>query len=69
MAFSKDTADQLEQIGRTFCYQLYRRRFEILSEEDESGDSEDDSNETFSIHDTFDDSSIHSEVSSEEDYF
>ena len=67
-AFSKDTADQLEKLGRTFCYQLYRRRFEILSEEDESEDSDEDCNDTYSIHDTSEDSSIDSEVSSEEDY-
>ena len=52
---TKDTADQLEAIGRTFCYQIYRRRFEILSEIET--DSETDTDDSYSLHDSTDSSS------------
>ena len=45
----KEVTDQLENIGRTFCYQLYRRRFELYSNDDSDSDSEED---IFSLHDT-----------------
>ena len=67
---SKDTADRLEQLGRTFCYQLYRRRLDSLSELDESDDSdESNDSENYSIHDTSEDTSTNSDASSEEDFF
>ena len=55
---TKETADQLEHIGRTFCFQLYKRRFETYSkkEDEEDTDSEDDEDD-FSLHDTTEDSS------------
>ena len=36
---SKETTDQLEGIGRTFCFQIYRRRFQTLSEVESDTDS------------------------------
>ena len=52
---TQETADQLEAIGRTFCYQIYRRRFEILSEVDT--DSDTDTDDSYSLHDSTDSSS------------
>ena len=49
---SKETADQLEGIGRTFCFQIYRRRFQTLSEVESDTDSESDSEDTYSLHDS-----------------
>ena len=53
--FTKETADQLEAVGRTFCYQIYRRRFDILSEVDTDSDTETD--DSYSLHDSTDSSS------------
>ena len=38
---TQETTDKLESIGRTFCYQLFKRRFSILSEVEESSKTED----------------------------
>ena len=51
---TKQTTDQLEKIGQVFSYQLYKRRFSILSEEEE--DSETDEESTYTLHDTTKDS-------------
>ena len=52
---SEVDADILEGYSRKFCYQLYRRRWQIL-EENESG-SETEDEDVFSLHDTTEDSS------------
>ena len=52
---NKETADQLERMGRTFCYQVYKRRFELSSNDDDSDTSEDD--DDYSLHDTTEESS------------
>ena len=49
--FSEETANTLECFGRTFCFQLYKRRFSILSEEDSDSETEVDE-DAYSIHDT-----------------
>ena len=49
---SKEDADALEKMSRTFCYQIYRRRFSILSEFVEDDESETDDDDIFSLHDT-----------------
>ena len=55
---SETDANTLECIGRTFCYQLYKRRFQILSEVDTDSETEDDQ-DAYSVHDTTDsDSSV-----------
>ena len=48
---SKSTKDELETIGRTYCFQVYKIRFEMLSQSEDS-DSETDSDDSFSLHDT-----------------
>ena len=64
----KEITDQLENIGRTFCFQLYKRRFEMYSNDDETdSESEEDEGE-FSLHDTTEDS-IPSETDSDSDTF
>ena len=45
-------AEELERVSRTFCYQIYKRRFDLLSENDE--DSETDDDDEYSLHDTSD---------------
>ena len=60
---SKSTTDELEIIGRTYCFQVYKRRFEILSQND-GNDSETDCDDSFSLHDT---SSDDSDSDSEDD--
>ena len=57
---SENDANTLECIGRTFCYQLYQRRFQILSEEDTDSETEDDQ-DAYSVHDTSDSSSTESD--------
>ena len=58
---TKETTDKLEIIGRTFCYQVYKRRFELLANIDDT-DSETDCDDSYSLHDittsTENDSSI-----------
>ena len=61
--FTKETADKLEKIGRTFCYQIYRRRFQILSELDTDCDSETDDDVNYSLND----SSMIQDCTSDED--
>ena len=56
----KPTADLLESIGRTYCYQIYRRRLSLLSDESKDG-SETETDSEYTLHDTSD------EVSSESD--
>ena len=51
----KPTCDHLERIGRKYCFQIYKRRLELLSQEDEDSETEDE--DSFSIHDTSDDES------------
>ena len=52
---TKETTDELEKVSRIYCYQIYRRRFAILSESYESEDETDDSDE-YSLHDTTEES-------------
>ena len=47
---TQETTDKLESIGRTFCYQLYKRRFSISSEVEERSETEGSSD--FSVPDT-----------------
>ena len=51
---SKHICDELEIVTRIYCYQIYRRRFSILSESgyDSNGDTEDE--DDYSLHDTSD---------------
>ena len=60
---NKDTADQLECMGRTFCYQLYRRRLELHSQVDTDSDTDTDEDDKYSLHDTSESSSSDSEYS------
>ena len=53
---TKSTTDMLEIIGRTFCFQVYKRRFDIMSNTANSSDSETDCEDTYSLHDTSTDS-------------
>ena len=48
---SEEDANMLECFGRTFCFQLYKRRFGILSEENTDSETEDDQDD-YSLHDT-----------------
>ena len=60
--FNEMDANEIEKMGRTFCYQLYRRRFQILSEENEEEDSDTDiDQDNYSLHDTTDTSSSDSD--------
>ena len=63
---SKETTDKLESIGRTFCYQLYKRRFSILSEEDEESETDDSS--SYSLHDTSEESGSEDSILSDSTY-
>ena len=49
-----DDTNDLEKMSRTFCYQIYRRRFSLLSEV-EDNESETDDDDMYSLHDTSDD--------------
>ena len=49
---SIEEAQQIESIGRTFCFQVYRQRFNILSEIENSSDTETSCDDSFSLHDT-----------------
>ena len=60
---NKSTADHLERIGRKFCFQVYKRRLELLLQEDEDSETEDE--DSFSIHDTSDEDSSGDEGSSD----
>ena len=51
----KEVTNEIEVIGRIYCYQIYRRRFSILSYNDDS-DSETEDEDKFSLHDTSDES-------------
>ena len=69
---SKSTTDELENIGRTYCFQVYKRRFDLLSQSDCSSDTETDCDDSYSLHDTssdYDDtSSDYEDLSDDEDY-
>ena len=52
---TKTTADQLELIGRVLCFQIYKRRYATLSEE-ENSDTDTDVDSMYSLHDTTEDS-------------
>ena len=60
---AKSTCDHLERIGRKFCFQVYKRRLELFSQECEDSETEDE--DSFSIHDTSEDSSSMDEGSSD----
>ena len=47
----KEVTNEIEVVGRIYCYQIYRRRFSILSYNDNS-DSETEDDDDFSLHDT-----------------
>ena len=49
---NKETTDCLENIGRTFCYQLYRRRFELYSADNDSDSESEEDEDGYSLHDT-----------------
>ena len=49
-----DDTNNLEKMTRTFCYQIYRRRFSLLSDV-EDNESETDDDDMYSLHDTSDD--------------
>ena len=48
---TKETTDQLECLGRTFCFQLYKRRFELYAKDDSDSETEDEGDD-LSLHDT-----------------
>ena len=50
----KSTTDDLERMGRTLCYQIYRRRFSILNENNDDSETDTDE-EAYSLHDTSED--------------
>ena len=54
---TKETTDQLERIGRTFCYQLYKRRFELYSKDEDSDSDDTEDEDGYSLHDTSESSS------------
>ena len=66
---SKETTDKLETIGRTFCYQVYKRRFELLSHINDDTDSETDCDESYSVHDSTTTSENDSFIQSEEENY
>jgi len=49
---TKETTDHLESIGWTFCYQLYKKRFELYSRDEDSDtdDTEDETDIVYMIH-------------------
>ena len=49
---TEETANKLEKLGRVFCYKIYKRRFSILSEEEEGSDDETEVDSNYSLHDT-----------------
>ena len=54
---SEVDADILEGYSRKFCYQLYRRRWQILEENESGSETEDEDEDVFSLHETTEDSS------------
>ena len=58
---SEDDANSLECFGRTFCFQIYKRRFGILSEEDTDSETDTDQ-DNYSLHDTTDTDSSNTET-------
>ena len=59
---AKETTDELEIIGRTYCFQIYKRRHEALSLIDDDSDSETDCDDIYSLHDTTSDESTDEET-------
>ena len=59
---ANETTDELEIIGRTYCFQIYKRRHEALSLIDDDSDSETDCDDTYSLHDTTSDESTDEET-------
>ena len=49
---SIEEANKIEITGRTFCFQIYRQRFNMMSEMENSSDSETSCDDSFSLHDT-----------------
>ena len=47
-----ETANKIEVIGRTFCFQVYKKRFNILTDIENDSDSETSCEDSYSIHDT-----------------
>ena len=47
-----ETANKIEIIGRTFCFQVYKLRFNLLSEIETDSDNETVCEDSFSLHDT-----------------
>ena len=45
-------SNEIEVIGRAYCYKIYKRRFEILSDSMDGSDSETETDASYSIHDT-----------------
>ena len=64
----KETTDHLEKIGRTFCFQLYKRRFELYSIDNDSDSDSEEDEDGFSLHDTTEGSSS-SDSNSDSDSF
>ena len=60
---TESTANNTEVIGRKLCFQIYRRRFDILSEEDNESDDETDCSDVYSLRDTSSSSSSSSSES------
>ena len=58
---TENTANNLEVIGRKFCFQIYRRRFDVLSEEENGSDDETDCSDEYSLCDTSSSSSSESD--------
>ena len=60
-------ANLLEHYGRKFCFQIYKRRTEILLNEDTNYESETEDEDIYSLHDTTDSVSL-TDTSDYEDY-
>ena len=59
---STEVANELEIVGRIYCYQVYKRRFSIPSENDcTSSDDDTEDEDDYSLHDTSDETSESSE--------
>ena len=54
----KSTSDDLEKIGRIFCYQVYKRRLSILTETEATDSETDTDDDSYSLHDTTEEDSI-----------
>ena len=61
-----ETANKIETIGRVFCFKIYKRRFAILSEEEEGSDAETEADSNYSLHDTTEASDTDDSITSTE---